>query len=199
MRKSIKSGILFVLELGGILVSDLIAVTTSPYGSSENYINKKSMETMDLIFGHLPETSGGYKEKNLKNVIYKLKKDGLIDYKDTSEGRSLFLTNKGKSFLKIVKNKGFPYKKYTRDQSSESDKSLKIIIFDIPEKERGKRDWLRDVIKNLGFTKLQQSVWAGNNAIPEDFLSDLEEMKILRFVEIFSVSKKGTIEKINLR
>ena len=34
-----------------------------------------------------------------------------------------------------------------------------MIIFDIPEKKKSAREALRDKLKDLGFAKLQDSVW----------------------------------------
>jgi len=198
MKKSIKNAILFSLEAGGFLVSELIAIATSSYGSSGSQINKRSEHVMDLMFGQLSGGEERYKEKSIRNVIYKLKKDDLIDYKDTNKGKEIYITPKGKNSIIKSNKESLPDTEYDQAKESGGKKSIKIIIFDIPEKERRKRYWLRSAIKNLGFKQLQLSVWAGNNSIPEDFLKDLKELKILKFVEIFSIGKLGTIEPIKL-
>ena len=190
MRESIKNKILLSLELGELLITDLLIMSRRPYSSGTKIINKRIKEIYPLLF---PILSG--REKSLKNIIYKLKKDGLIGYETTDRGRSIFITQSGKEFVKKLNKNALPVTRYYHRDLQETDKSLKIIIFDIPEKERNKRDWLRAVIKNLGFNQLQQSVWVGNKPIPESFLSDLKELKLLNFVEIFSVGKRGTIEK----
>jgi DNA-binding transcriptional regulator PaaX len=77
------------------------------------------------------------------------------------------------------------------------DNKLKVIIFDIPEKERHKREWLRVSLLALGFSFLQQSVWMGKNKIPESFIVDLRDRKLLPCVEIFEINQKGTIERKN--
>ncbi|MCK9187466.1 MAG: CRISPR-associated endonuclease Cas2 [Candidatus Colwellbacteria bacterium] len=196
MRKSIKRAILFTLEIGGFLVSDLIAIALSPYGSSQSNISNKSEDVIDLMFGNLPSKTEKFEEKNIKNVIYKLKKDGLIEYKNNQKGLKIILTTEGKNILEKAKKSALPdFKKYKKEAPN-SDKSSKIIIFDIPEKERRKRAWLRSAITNLGFKQLQQSVWAGNKAIPKSFLKDLKDLRILKFVEIFSIDKLGTIKPI---
>lgn len=193
MRRSLKNGILVALELGGLLIADAIILSHSPYSKNAKIINKRVKEILVSFF---PNSAEKDTKRSLKNAIYKLKKDGLIGYEDTTQGKSLFITQKGKEYLNKENRKStFPDRKYPRDTGIQEDKSLKIIIFDIPEKERNKRDWLRAVIKNLGFKHLQQSVWAGSNPIPKSFLEDLKELQILRFVEIFSVSRTGTIEK----
>jgi len=195
MKKSFKRAILFTLELGGFFIGELIAIASSPYGSSESNINRRSEEVMDIMFGHLPSGTDKFEEKSVRNVIYNLKKDGFIEYEKTSKGRKITITNKGKKLVSKVKRNILPPTRY-KDKDSKDSKSLKIIIFDIPEKERRKRAWLRSAITNLGFKQLQQSVWAGNKAIPKSFLKDLKDLRILKFVEIFSIDKLGTIKPI---
>lgn len=75
-------------------------------------------------------------------------------------------------------------------------KKLIIIIFDIPEKERLKRDWLRYQLETMGFQRLQNSVWCGEILLPKDFMEDLEHYDILPYVHIFDVNKQGTLPRV---
>ena len=70
---------------------------------------------------------------------------------------------------------------------------FKVVVFDIPEKEKRKRNWLRQTLHNLEFSMLQKSVWVGDNKLPEELFTHLRSMKILPCVHIFAVEKKGTI------
>lgn len=83
-----------------------------------------------------------------------------------------------------------------KDYETISDDKLKIVVFDIPEKEKWKRGWLREVLASCGFKMLQRSVWVGKNKIPEEFLVDLRNFNILEYVHIFEVSKRGTLKEI---
>ena len=67
---------------------------------------------------------------------------------------------------------------------------------DIPESERKKRAWLRSALKNLNFKMIQQSVWIGKVRIPEEFLRDLRNMHLTEYVEIFEISKAGSLQQI---
>ena len=44
---------------------------------------------------------------------------------------------------------------------------------------------------------VHKSVWVGNIKLPEQLVLDLDRMNILEFIEIFEVSKTGTLRKIN--
>ncbi len=63
-----------------------------------------------------------------------------------------------------------------------------MVTFDIPERERAKRQRLREVLRALGYVPLHQSVWLAS----EDFFGDLQkflkEEELTRYV-IFSVSQ----------
>ena len=95
--------------------------------------------------------------------------------------------------MKEQKENLIPRKNY----KSGEEKELNIVIFDVPETQRRKRDWLRGTLVQLGFSKLQQSVWMGKNKLPKEFLQDLETFQILKYVEIFSINKIGTLKHIS--
>lgn len=68
-------------------------------------------------------------------------------------GTSILLTDKGRRYLKKLQIKEGSQKK------QKWDGKWRILIFDVWEKRRGKRDMLRREIKEFGFVQLQQSVW----------------------------------------
>ena len=72
-----------------------------------------------------------------------------------------------------------------------------IVVFDIPEKERSKRAWIREVLKNLDLKMIQKSVWVGKVKIPKQFIDDLDKFNMVDFVEIFEISKAGSLKQIN--
>ncbi|MBU2101691.1 CRISPR-associated endonuclease Cas2, partial [Patescibacteria group bacterium] len=120
---------------------------------------------------------------NFSSMLSYLKKDGLIDKK---EGKWR-ITKGGRDKLgKYVKK---PRPNYPRTQSD----NLKIIAFDIPEDKRNKRAWLRSALKNMGFKMIQQSMWAGKRNISRQFLDDLNRMEIIQYVDIFTVTKSGSL------
>jgi hypothetical protein len=71
-----------------------------------------------------------------------------------------------------------------------------LVIFDIPESQKRKRVWLRRALKSMSFTMLQRSVWIGRGTLPDVFLADLSRHEIGVFVEIFEITKKGTLHRV---
>ena len=186
--------ILEYLEKSGLALEELFFIFTVPYGTSfhhAEYLLRKWRQQR----GRLEENR---KEKQRFNdFVYRLRKDGLIGESPEANRKSRFsLSAKGKEILEKLrerKTNSLPGARY----ETEGEDLLKIIIFDIPEDKKRHREWLREVLKNLGFSMLQKSVWSGKSKVPQSFLSDLKKLQLLECVEIFAISKTGSLKKIN--
>jgi DNA-binding PadR family transcriptional regulator len=160
-------------------------------------LSKVIDKTFDIecIKNDLPENEWKKAGNRFYSMLNKLEKDGLIK-KTKDKNKSLFgITSKGKEKLKILKNRkknDLPFKKYKKQDSNRTS----IVIFDIPEKYRRKRDWLRVAITNLGFKMIQKSVWIGDVKISKDFLESLKNLYLLEYVEIFEITKQGTLKSL---
>ena len=75
------------------------------------------------------------------------------------------------------------------------DGITRLVIFDIPEKERRKRNILRVELVTYDFKMLQKSVWIGATPLPEDFIHKLDKLNLKNKVHIFSVQEYGTLIK----
>ena len=165
------------------------AVLASGYGASMGKIEyeyqkrRKNSESEKLKVTELKN-----RKRRLQIFISKMKQDGLIH---EIKENNFEISVKGKIKLAQLKNKmpSWHYEIETKDK-------VVIISFDIPEKLRRKRNWFREVIKNLGFNMIHQSVWMGKIKIPKELIVDLENMHILEFIEIFEISKTGTLKKL---
>lgn len=115
---------------------------------------------------------------------------------ERDESRFWSMTAKGKEKLgKLLKRNKENLPK--KDYKLEKDKSLILVVFDIPEKMRPKRDWLRDVLVRLNFSMLQKSVWLGRGKLPQSFIADLKEYGLLPHIEILLIAKAGTITRLS--
>ena len=127
------------------------------------------------------------------NLVYQLQKQGFIEKKKGENKKTRWkLTLKGLRHLKVLKNR-----KVLSPLKSPEDKKdyLKVIVFDIPEIQKNKRDWLRNTLVNFDFSMLQKSVWVGDSQLPEDFFSSLKELNLMPYIHIFAVNKEkpGTL------
>jgi len=129
-------------------------------------------------------------------LVYKLKKDGLIKKKGRGAKAVYSITNRGLKKLENLKEKkndlSFPKVDYPEPKG----KIIILISFDIPERNRRKRDWLRKVLVYLKFKQIHRSVFVGKGKLPEEFIDDLERLQLNSFVEIVKIGKSGTLRKV---
>lgn len=105
----------------------------------------------------------GFNDAREKNAIYNTRKAGWI----RSDGT---LTKEGREKL----NQILP----SWQESKKWDRNWYLVIFDIPEKIKRKRDILRENLKKLGFGQLQASVWIS----PFNYLNNV--LEIVKFYRL---------------
>ena len=116
-----------------------------------------------------------YKIHQLRNSAYYLKKRGLVEFvSENNCGITIRITSNGKKYLKT-----FDIDNMILACPSVWDKKWRLVIFDIPEKNKKAREALRRKLKDLDFLWLQDSVWV--TPYPCD-----DEIRFLR--EIFNIS-----------
>ncbi len=124
--------------------------------------------------------------QRFRSSVAHLKKDGLIVLDDNK----WLTTPKGKEKIKKLGKKIILNKRYPVEASN----NLIVFIYDIPERYRPEREWVRHTLNNLGYKMRQKSVWLGKNKIPKDFIKDLKKLRIADYVEFFAVTKMGTLK-----
>jgi len=106
-------------------------------------------------------------KRDLGRIITRLKKQQMISISEKSGQTSIKITDKGQNRLLEYDFENIQLKAKKRDGK------FRLIIFDIPEKQRSSRDILRKKLEQLGFVRLQISVYVSafpcKNEI--DFLS----------------------------
>ncbi|MGB9680867.1 MAG: CRISPR-associated endonuclease Cas2 [Minisyncoccia bacterium] len=121
----------------------------------------------------------------INRSIAKLKNRGLITFEKKGGKTFVRLTEKGER--ELLK---YQLREMTIQRPKKWDKKWRVIIFDIKEKRKVIRERLRQELKNLGFIKLQNSVWV--------FPFECEEVIIL-LKSYFCIGKDVlymTVEKI---
>jgi CRISPR-associated endonuclease Cas2 len=94
------------------------------------------------------------REWYVKTAIGRLKQQGLIKFEKKSGKTFVRLTKKGKEKLLKYQLQEIKIKK-----PKKWDGKWRVVIFDIKEQRRYIRDGLREELINLGFLRLQNSVW----------------------------------------
>ena len=125
------------------------------------------------------------KNKNRQKIYstydYLKRRNYFIEEKSNGVTK-IIITEKGKMKILKIKNGEFNAKKLP------SEKSL-IVFFDVPEKLRKHRTFLRLMLKQLNFERVQKSVWQS----PYDSLKQLKEiineLSLNKFVQIIEAKR----------
>jgi DNA-binding transcriptional regulator PaaX len=92
--------------------------------------------------------------QGMKRSLGRLISHGYIEFRIEHGKKRLRLTQKGEKYAALMGEGKLAPKKPKR-----WDHKWRILIFDIPEKRRKIRDGIRSTLMNLGFHRLQDSVW----------------------------------------
>lgn len=114
-------------------------------------IEKAGEAFLDLLYPHADEFR--HKRNYVKRKITVLQEQGLVTFDLQDNKRRLALTDKGERQLDMYKAKLEPPPKHW-------DGKWRFIIFDIWERRKRVRELLRMEIREYGFVKVQNSVWA---------------------------------------
>ena len=118
------------------------------------------------------------KEVTIRQTINRMQKHGLVK----KEKEKYVLTLLGKSLAKyILGRKKVLNKKW--------DGKYRVVIFDIPEKQSRLRNWLREELYLLKYSKLQNSVFVGKFSLPADLIKEIRSKKIGKCVDYMLVEK----------
>ncbi len=195
MKGDLSLKILEAIEEVPAAIGDLGYIFTLPYGTSMSRMLRE-LDRRRWSREGARAVMGSERRRQFNLLLYRLKRDGLVNRKTSVGGEWLSITSRGLKVLERLRKRKNVFAAEPGKYEKASDSALKIVVFDVSEKQRQKRDWLRAALVNLGFRMLQKSVWTGKVKLPEDFLRDLERANMLDCVEIFSVSKSGTLRKL---
>ncbi len=182
-RNNIRYKVLDVLNAGAEITETLAGIFLTDRITSYR-------RAREAVYGRDVGRYPVFSKQKFYTLLNHLKREGLVEKEKAESGTLWQITGKGKRMLSnFYKQKQYVIPSYEKSKSPVTT----IIIFDIPERERWKRFWLRTALLSLDFSLLQKSAWIGKNKIPERFIKDLDERKMLNYVHIFEVTKKGTL------
>jgi virulence-associated protein VapD len=172
VASSIGKAILAAAIMGGVLT---LAVVAPGIVNIANKIgkNKNNSEERKERYRKLWRRFNDMKKQNIFEVE-KENQDGSITYR---------LTNKGK-----IITKKFLLDTLEIEAQKNWDQKWRVVIFDIPEKYKKARKELQSKLREMGFEKLQKSVWVHPFPCEAEimFLNDI--FNTHSFVEIFTTS-----------
>src|SRR3989338_5484724 len=108
------------------------------------------------------------------NNLYRLKKKGILDFDFNKD-------------VVINKNSLMLHTFFTKIKERPTGNMKVMVLFDIPEKKRKTRNWLRSQLKLWDFEMLQQSVWLGKGPLLKEFTVRLRLLDVHKGVKIFKI------------
>jgi CRISPR-associated endonuclease Cas2 len=141
-RATVKD-ILLILGVGAIVIGSIVAPGLPKV---IYYLTRKEKREKEKLarFDH------GLFRQELQRLV----KRGMVKFREVNGKTVVELTDKGNS--KIVK---YQIEDLKIARPKKWDSKWRLVIFDIPDKQRLARDILRDKLKELGFFRLQKSVF----------------------------------------
>lgn len=127
-------------------------------------------------------------KRSVSAILSRLRAEGLV-VREGSKRQSLWhITSQGRRRLRRM-GEDSASKKFLPP----ADNIVRIVSFDIPEKERVKRNWLRLQLLASDFKPLQKSVWIGKRPLPEELIKRFDDLSITSYVHVISIDRKGTL------
>lgn len=115
----------------------------------------------------------------MTSAMYALIKNGYIKYENKNTKRFIKITKKGE--LEAL------FAKAILPIAQKWDGKWRLVIFDIPEETREKRDQLRFLLKKNNFKMLQASVFISPYALNREALIYLKQTGLIDYIRILKV------------
>ncbi len=177
-------------------VSIVTIVLTMDKDSITNYILKTIDEAEDLLvtmgrLKYLPykllwgSNLQGYEKKSVQKALKRSETAGLIKRRLDSHGEVyLAVSDSGKILLANKKDQ--PQLALVKKQKP-WDSRYRLILFDIPEKDRLIRRLLRSQLRLIGAVAWQKSVWVTKENITRELNAFIQENKLDHYLAVVEV------------
>lgn len=168
------------LLLGLAILGDVFEEVKDPAGIAGGAYSQ--------MYGFVPSM---YKKSNFYTTVSRMVTSDLIEKVIEGGEPKLRLSSGGRNHLV----RDFPL---TQLQKRRWDKRWRIVLFDIPETERRRRDSFREKLKELGFGMIQKSVWISPYPFEDDIRDFLEDKGLdeLAFVFVADSSQLGDVQML---
>lgn len=127
------------------------------------------------------------KKEAIRTDLSRLQKEGLI--KKDPKQKVYCLTDKGKELVSYIENRFLILQEPW-------DKKFRVVIFDVPEKKRYWRIFLKRELELMQFQQLQKSVYIGKFPLPASLIKEIEADDMGKFVYIFTVENVDRQDEI---
>lgn len=164
-------GILRFLAMGGFLTTALVLP------NSVQLFDKP----LDKLFDTLDDRS---RKREMRRVMHYMKQRGLIAYHSSDYENGIILTKAGKQRLEQRS-----FETLTIAKPLKWDRYWRLVFFDIPERQKSKRNSLTLKLRMLGCQQLQKSIWIHPFPCRAEIEAITEVFGIRRFVTYVEISE----------
>ncbi|MDP3727356.1 MAG: hypothetical protein Q8R35_01810 [bacterium] len=129
------------------------------------------------------DPSYAFKRPTFAAILSQLKAQGLVKRIPKRGRRYWRITMAGRAALTEPRH----------STSHRPDGQKRLVCFDIPERDRAKRRWLRGELIACDYHQLQKSVWIGKTPLPQEFIEALDTLELRGRVHLLRVESEGTL------
>ena len=178
----------FLVAAGGVMIDAFF-----PKQYPEAALARKILGIDHWGLDHLLEQYKSPREakRTLSSILNRLKRQGLVVREGSSRRAVWRITLAGRRYFQEQEKKD----KERMVSLPRSDGLTRIVSFDVPERERKKRQWLRTQLGLCGYKPLQKSVFLGDCPLPADFIKQVDLFGLGDYVHVVRVEQKGTLEE----
>ena len=125
------------------------------------------------------------------DTIRQMKKRGVVEVFEKQGKKFVKLTHKGQLETLLYGLRS--------EEKHRWDGKWRMVIFDIPEESRSKRDMIRRLLKRGGFVKLQQSVFISPFKLQRKAIEYLKKTHLIEFIRIIRVEEMDDDKDLRIR
>ena|SRR3972149_558981 len=162
---------------GGIPMNKKIGKKMGIAGSTDWALRNSRDFISDYI--DIKEILKNLTKNNSFVILNRLQNKGLVEKKDDK----YILTFLGLKYFKRIKQKN------SDREIKKWDGRWRVVMFDIPEKLRKERNWLRHQLYGLEYQLIQKSVFLGKWPLTEDFFNEITERRLNNFIRLITVGE----------
>lgn len=157
----------YIENNGRITAKEFLSTRRSGLGATMGRL--QVAPDVQSIYNDLKEADNN----SLRTVVWRLKQKGLLRQKNGS----LSVTNSGQEAIDQTNTK------------KNWDGKWRMVFFDIPEKEKAKRNWLRKRLNEQNFRIIQKSVFVGKYPLGQDIFERIHEMGLSKNVRMITIGE----------
>lgn len=147
---------------------------------------KRSLREAEQIIEKCPHDFSKRSRNTLSVTLSRLKRKGMVTSYGSRKKMIWSSTKEGKRYIKtFIKTALLP-----------TDGNIRLITFDIPEADKGKRNWLRMQLVACGYSFLQKSVWIGTRPLSREFLAEVKKRDLAPYIHMIDIYRQGTLARM---